>query len=336
MADEQVRWGVLGAARIAGKAVLPAIVRAHNGAPHALASRDVARARDFATQFDIPKVYERYDEVIADPDVQAVYIPLPNHLHREWTLRAVRAGKHVLCEKPLALDALQAQEMADAAHQAGVLLMEAFMYRFHPRSQRVKALVEAGAVGDPRLIRAAFCFFLNRPDDIRLRPEYGGGALMDVGCYGVSLARWMFGAEPEIVQASAEYGRRGVDVSFAGLLRFADARLAVVEASFATARQESYTIAGSAGLIDIPDNDAFVVFDEETRFRLQRVGDAQAQVETVAGGAHEYQLMVEHFGEAALGRAALAFPPEDAVANMRVLDALAQAARDNHPVTVGD
>jgi xylose dehydrogenase (NAD/NADP) len=328
----RLRWGVLGSAQIARVCVIPALTRSRNGKVLALASRSLERAQAIAQEHAIPVAYGRYDELLKDPAVEAVYIPLPNHLHREWTLRAIRAGKHVLCEKPLALNAKEAQEMLEAARNADVLLMEAFMYRFHPRSRRIKALVDQGTIGDPRLIRVAFCFKHPDPTGIRFQPEMGGGALLDVGCYGVSVARWVLGAEPEVVQASAEYGPSGVDVTTVGLLRFPQGRLAVVEASFATALQQTYTIVGTDGAIELP-HDAFVPWEKDATFQLRGVDDEQGKLETIPG-ADEYQLMVEHFADAALGRGRLEFSPEESLGNMRALDALARAAREGCPVAV--
>jgi predicted dehydrogenase len=331
-AARRLTWGILGTAQIARVCVIPAILHSRNGTAHALASRSLPRAQALAQEHAIPTTYGEYQQLIDDPRVDAVYIPLPNHLHREWTLRALRAGKHVLCEKPLALNAAEAQEMATVATETGQILMEAFMYRFHPRSRRVKELVDSGAIGDPRLVRAAFCFDHQDPTDIRFKPEMGGGALMDVGCYGVSLARWMLGLEPESVQASAEYSPSGVDVQMIGLLRFPGGRLASVEASFTTALQQTYTIVGTQGAIELP-HDAYIPWGKDATFRLRATRDEEGQVETVPG-ADEYQLMVEHFADAALGRAPLEFPPEESVANMRVLDALAQAAREGEARSV--
>jgi predicted dehydrogenase len=273
-----------------------------------------------------------YEELLGDPRIEAVYIPLPNHLHSEWTLRAIGAGKNVLCEKPLALNANEAQVMVQAARDKSVFLMEAFMYRFHPRSRRIKALVDQGAIGAPRLIRAAFCFRHPDPTDARFRPEMGGGVLLDVGCYGVSLARWIFGAEPEMVQALAEYGGSGVDLTTVGLLRFSGGRLAVVEASFQSALQQTFSIVGTEGAIELP-HDAFIPWEKDAIFRLRGVDEEEGKVEVIPG-ADEYQLMVEHFADAVLGNVSLDFPPEESVNNMRVLDALAQAARESRPVEV--
>jgi predicted dehydrogenase len=269
---------------------------------------------------------------MADPAIEAVYIALPNHLHREWTLRALEAGKHVLCEKPLALNAGEAQEMVRAARSRGLCLMEAFMYRFHPRSRRIKALIKEGAIGEPRLIRASFCFRHPDPADIRFRREMGGGALLDVGCYGVSLSRWILGAEPVSVQAVSEIGPSGVDLTTVGILRFPEGRIGVVEACFTSALQQTFSIMGTEGAIELP-HDAFIPWEKDALFRLRGVDEEEGKVEVIPG-VDEYQLMVEHFADAVLGNASLDFPPEESIQNMLVLDALAQAARESGPVAL--
>jgi len=239
----------------------------------------------------------------------------------------------VLCEKPLALNAAEARTMVQAARDRGVFLMEAFMYRFHPRTRKIKELVDQGAIGDPRMIRTAFCFRHPDPTDTRFRPEMGGGALLDVGCYGVSLARWIFHAEPEMVQAVAEYGESGVDLTTVGLLRFPGGRLAVVEAGFTSALQQTFSIMGTQGAIELP-HDAFIPWEKDALFRMRGVNEEEGRVEVIPG-VDEYRLMVEHFADAVLGNGGLDFAPEESVNNMRVLDALARAARECKPVAVG-
>src|SRR3954447_13087611 len=184
-----VRWGVLSTANIGRRAVLPAIQRSRNGELVAVASRDADKARAFAADLGIPRAYASYEQLLADPEIEAVYIPLPNSMHREWTIKAAQAGKHILCEKPLGLNAAECAEMDAAARQNGVLLMEAFMYRFHPQTERVIQLIRQGAIGHPRLIHAAFTFRLSNPANIRLQSDLGGGSLMDVGCYCVNVSR---------------------------------------------------------------------------------------------------------------------------------------------------
>ena len=329
----RLHWGVLGSARIARRCVIPALSRARNGELRGLACRTEERVRSLSREHEIPVACASYEELLGDPQIEAVYIPLPNHLHLEWTLRAIQAGKHVLCEKPLALNAAEARAMALAARDKGVFLMEAFMYRFHPRTRKIKELVDQGAIGDPRMIRTAFCFRHPDPADTRFRPEMGGGALLDVGCYGVSLARWIFGAEPEMVQAIAEYGQSRVDLTTIGLLRFSKGRLAVVEAGFTSALQQTFSIMGTQGAIELP-HDAFIPWEKDALFRLRGVNEEEGRVEVIPG-ADEYQLMVEHFADAVLGNGSLDFAPEESVNNMRVLDALARAAREGNRVPVG-
>ena len=335
--SDRVNWGVLGNALIARKCVIPAIQKSRNGRVHCLGTRSPANAVEVVDKNKIGRVYEGYDAVLDDPAVEAVYIPLPNHLHHPWTLKALSAGKHVLCEKPLACSAQEARALADQASASGKLLMEAFMYRFHPRSRRIKQIVEEGRIGNPCLIRSSFCFhmddeILRSGENIRLKPGKGGGALMDVGCYSVSVARWFMDAEPLKVQAQAVYHSAGVDMHIAGTLGFADERLAVFEASFISALQQTYTIVGSKGAVDLP-HDAFVPWEKDAVYTLRKQDDDAGQVHTVKG-ADEYQLMVEHFADAVLQKTALKYSPNDSIANMRVLDAIAEAARTGHTVNL--
>jgi xylose dehydrogenase (NAD/NADP) len=334
---EQVKWGVLGNANIARVCLIPAIQKSRTGTVHALATRSPERVWPVAAEHNIQQVYNGYEALLEDPDIEAVYIPLPNHLHHPWTLKALNAGKHVLCEKPLACNAHQAEEMAEAAEDHGLLLMEALMYRFHPRSKRIKELVDAGVIGEPVSLRAAFCYrveeeLLADEDNVRMNPDQGGGALLDVGCYCVSVARWLMGTEPTRAQAEAVYHSRGVDTHFLGTLRFPGGRLATVEASFVSALQQTYSIVGSEGAIELP-HDAFVPWEKDALFTVRGPEEELGKQQTVAG-ADEYLLMIEHFNEAILGKASLAFAPRDSVRNMEVLDALAQAAETGRGVII--
>ncbi len=181
-----LRWGLLGTARI-NRMVIPPLRASAGNRLLAVASRDLARATGYAKEWGIERAHGAYEALLADPEIDAVYIPLPNHLHAEWTIRAARAGKHVLCEKPLALTVAEVDAMGAAARESGVVLAEAFMYRHHPQTLKVKELVDAGAIGPVRFVRGTFSFPLTRPDDVRLRPEWGGGCLWDVGCYPAQL-----------------------------------------------------------------------------------------------------------------------------------------------------
>ena len=328
---DRVRWGILGNANIARMCVIPAIQRSRNGTVQSLGTRNPSAADPVAAKHGITSVIDGYDAVLADPAIDAVYLPLPNHLHCEWTLKALAAGKHVLCEKPLACTAAEARRMADAAEKAGLLLMEAFMYRFHPRTRRIKELVSQAAIGEPRLVHTSFCFSMDAetladPANPRLRRDAGGGALLDVGCYGVSVARYFFGCEPGRVQAQAVYNASGTDLLFAGTLLFPGGGLAMVEAGFMAALQQTYSITGSRGSIELP-HDAFIPWEHDAVYTLRGEHDENGRLYSVAG-ADEYRLMVEHFADAVLGREPLAFSPLDSICNMQVLDGLARSARD--------
>lgn len=296
MGRERVGWGILGAAHIAGRALLSAIDASGNGRIVAMASRDPARAREMLAPYRKARIAESYESLLADPDVDVIYNPLPNHLHREWTLRAFDAGKHVLCEKPLALNANEAEEMAAAARASGRHLMEAFMYRFHPA---MRAFVSE--LRDPLHVHASFGFTVRRPDDIRLQAELGGGALLDVGCYTVSVARWILG-EPETISARSTM-RGGVDISTAALLTFPGDATAAVWSSFESAEVQEVMAITRDG-----------VHRRVKAFNTREEHDP-------------YRLMVESFGESVLHDRPVAIPLEESIANMQVLDRIAASAR---------
>lgn len=330
-----VRWGVLGNATIARKCVLPALQKSKNGTVRSLGTRNPAAAKALAGQHTIAAITDGYDAVLADPAIDAVYIPLPNHLHCDWTLKALAAGKHVLCEKPLACSAAEARRMADAADKAGRLLMEACMYRFHPRTQRIKKIADDGAIGELRLVHTSFCFSMEAEaladrGNPRLRPDTGGGALLDVGCYGVSAARYFFGCEPEAVQARAIYNAAGADLLCTGTLQFPGGRLATVTAGFTAGLQQTYSIVGTRGSIELP-HDAFIPWEHDAVYTLRGEKDETGAQHSIAG-ADEYRLMVEHFADAVLGRVPLAFLPQDSIGTMLALDGLARAARSGRAV----
>lgn len=319
-----IRWGVLGAASVARRRVIPAIQTSSNGRVTAIASRDPARAHAFAAELDLPVVHADYQSLLADPEIDAVYIPLPNSEHRQWTIAAAEAGKHILCEKPLALTAGEAEEMVAAARQAGVLLAEAFMYRFHPRVEKLLSLVEEGAIGELRLIRSTFTVGPPAPGNIRLSRALGGGALMDIGSYAVNFARLVTGQEPEAVSALATYGREsGVDETFAGILRFRDGVIDAFDVSMLTPGNSTFEVLGANGKIVAPAGFR-PESDQPTELHLFRGWD-QREVIPIEPTNH-YRLMVEDFAGAIQERRPVRFAPEDAVANMRVLDALRAAA----------
>jgi xylose dehydrogenase (NAD/NADP) len=321
-----MQFGVLSTANIAGKAVVPAI-RETDHEVRAVASRDGERASAFADKHDIPETYDDYASLL-EADLDAVYNPLPNTLHAEWTKRAADAGLDVLCEKPLAVDAEEAIDVVEHCEDAGVTLMEAFMYRYHPRT--VRALdVAREELGDLRNVHAAFNFPLPAGrDDVRLDPDLAGGALMDVGCYAVSAARQFLG-EPVLVDAATHDARDcGVDTEIAAALEFDDGATATVEASFGTRNHQTYRVEGTDGWLEA--RDAFnPIEDGPTTLRW---GTDEKTVEESFDPTDHYRLEVEHFAASVdAGRDPLT-DGEEAVANMRVVDALYEAAATGESV----
>jgi predicted dehydrogenase len=322
MVVRKIRWGILSTANIGRAAVIPAIQSSKNGEVAAVASRDAQKGLEFAARLGIPKSFGSYEALLDDPDIDVLYIPLPNSLHYEWTIKAAKAGKHILCEKPLALSAMQCQEMNAAAKEYGVVLMEAFMYRFHPRTEKVIELVQAGAVGPLQMVQSSFTFRLTRPDNIRLRADLGGGALMDVGSYCVNISRTLAGEEPVEVQAIAKWTASGVDAQLAGTLRFANGLMAQFDCALTLARRESYIAAGTDGYYFAPA--AFLPGKEDIQLIEFRDGK---ETQHPFSGSDEYQLMVEHFSECVLRREQPRYSVLEAAANMRVIEMLYQSAR---------
>lgn len=333
----KLRWGILSTAKIGIRAVIPAIQQSSNGIVAAMASRDAQTAQRIAQSLNIPRALGSYDALLDDPEIDAVYIPLPNHLHKEWSIRALARGKHVLCEKPFALNATDVDEMIAAARQYRRVLMEAFMYRFHPQFALAQKLIAEGAIGALKTIRAAFSFNISgRPNDIRLKKEMGGGALMDVGSYCVNMARLIAGAEPTAVHASAVFGAQTqVDETLAAVLHFPKDIVALFDCSFRTDYREWVQVQGEAGRLEIVRPVKPRTRPAEIIVSQGETGDAFATPIThSAPAANHYQLMVEHFSDCVLNGAALCFPPEDGRANMRVIDALYESARFGRVVQI--
>jgi len=318
----RVRWGVMSTANIGRWAVNPAIRASANGELVAVASRDADRAREFAETWEIPRWHGGYQALLDDDGVDAVYIPLPNGLHREWTVRAAEAGKHVLCEKPLALTEAECLEMGRAAETRGVILMEAFMYRFHPRTEKVIEMVRDGAIGEVRMIRSAFTFRILKPGNIRLDPGLGGGALMDVGCYCVNVSRTIAGREPVAVEAISRAAETGVDEQLAGTLVFADGPIAQFDCALTLERREVVEIAGTEGGLVVPR--AFLPGTDEAPI-IELRGREPETVHTVPG-VDEYRRMVEHFADCVLEGRPPRYTADEAARNMRVIEALYRSA----------
>ena len=334
--NPSIRWGIIGNATIARKCVIPAIFNSANGRIQALASRNPEKAEALATKYNIPQLYSHYGSVIEDKQVDAVYVPLPNHLHKEWTIKALEAGKHVLCEKPLACNAAEAMEMAQVASKNGLHLMEALMYRFHPRSRVIHQMVSQGKIGALRLVHVSFCFhieeeILKKKENARLKKK-GGGALLDVGCYGVSVARWMMGENPESVQAAAHFNSEGVDIHSAGVLQFRNKGLATFEASFISALQQTFSIVGETGSFELPHN-SFIPWEKDATY-VYRGRNEEIGKEEIIPGADEYRLMIEHFSDVLIHGISPLVDIDDSIQNMRVLDALAESARTGQRVVI--
>ena len=248
----KVRWGILGYARIARLNAIPAMLRAGNAELVAIASRDANKLAECAVQFPLARLHLTYDALLADPDVDAVYVPLPNSKHREWTIAALQAGKHVLCEKPIALTARQARDMAAAAKDANRLLMEAFMYRYTDRMQRVREVIESGVLGSLRHVNASFRFLLDRENTIKEEPGLGGGALYDVGCYPVNLLGLITGKLPNRCQAFAEM-KSGVDVNLSAVLQYGDGMIANIHCGFNAFGHMHAELIGTLGRLEVRD-----------------------------------------------------------------------------------
>ena len=323
----KVKWGVLGVAKIATEKVIPAMQRGEVAEIAAIASRDLGRAQEAAGRLGIPAAYGSYEALLADPEIEAIYNPLPNELHVPWTIKAMEAGKPVLCEKPIGLDVAEAETLVAAQKRTGRLVAEAFMVRFHPQWRRARELVRSGEIGAANAIQTFFSYRLLDPENVRNRPP-GGGGLYDIGCYAVLTARYIFGAEPTRVVATLDRDPNfGTDRLASAILEFPGGRHLTFSAATQLSGHQRVTIVGEKGRIEvlIPFN---APPDHPTRIVIN------SGVDLMGGGARfeefavcdQYTLQGDAFSRAVLGEAPLEFPIEDAVMNMRVIDALFRAA----------
>lgn len=321
---EPVRWGVLGAARIALDKVIPSMQEGQRSRVVAIASRSAERAHAAARALEIDRAYDSYEALIADPDVEAIYNPLPNHLHVPWSIRAVEMGKHVLCEKPIAMSAAEARELRDAARRAGVLVGEAFMVRCHPQWIETRRLVENGRIGALQLVHGHFSYPRREASDVRSRVEYGGGALLDIGCYPIVIARWMFGSEPVAAVAAIERDPEyNVDRITSGLLRF-DSGVASFDCGGAMVAHQRVELFGDRGRMQLdlpftprPMERCRIVIDDGSR--------AGSDVVEIAA-ANQYTLQGDRFSAAIRGEGEVPSSIDSAIANMAVIDALFRSA----------
>jgi len=320
----KVRWGVLGTANIGVKKVIPAMQQGRHVEMAGIASRDRARAERVAGQLGIPKAYGSYETLLADPEIDAVYIPLPNHLHVPWSIKALEAGKHVLCEKPIGLSAAEGQKLLDVASRyPRQKIMEAFMYRHHPQWQRARQIVTAGEIGAVRTIHVFFSYHNVNPKNIRNMAEIGGGGMMDIGCYCISQARFIFGAEPARVCGILEYDPAfRTDRLASGILDFGD-RTATFTCSTQLTPYQRVNIFGTEGQIEIeiPFN---APPDRPCRMWRQR-GDAVEEI--VLEICNQYTIQGDLFSLAVLNDTAVPTPLTDAVANMRAIEAIIESGK---------
>jgi D-xylose 1-dehydrogenase (NADP+, D-xylono-1,5-lactone-forming) len=327
MSAEPVRWGIVSTAHI-NRLVIPGAHASPKVELVAVASRDLARAEEYARQWEIARAYGSYDELLADPEIEAVYISLPNTLHCEWSIRALEAGKHVLCEKPLSRNSAEVEATFDVAEREGRMLMEAFMYRHSPQTARLVGLVESGAIGELRLVRAAFSYSLYDEANIRLHPELEGGALMDVGCYCVSGARLLAG-EPESAFGQARIGESGTDWVFTGLLRFPGDVLATFDCGTALPDRDELEAIGSEGslFLDDPWHSRTPVIEVRREDGVERI-----ELEPV----DSYRLELENLSDAIRGEAEPLLGRKDALGQARVLEALYASSVRGEPVGISD
>jgi predicted dehydrogenase len=329
----KLRWGILSTAAIAKRAFVPGVRNGTEGVVGAVGSRTLEAAQAFAADLHIPVAHGSYEALLADPEIDAVYIGLPNSMHLEWTVKSAQAGKHVLCEKPLARTLADARVMKAACDNAGVILMEAFMYRHHPQHLIVRDLVHHGAIGDVAYVRAAFNYVMSGPRlenrDHRIRPDMEGGGLMDVGCYAVNAARMVYGLEPvEVVAMQRTSDAFEVDVSFAGILRFPGGRIAVIDGGFESTGSQFYEVAGTKASVRVE------------KAYLPGLGQASVRVSRASNDEYihssafdQYAGEADHFAQAVrVGH--LEGPAEDGLAQTAVIEALYESAASGRAVRV--
>ena len=333
MSNKSLNWAVLGVGQIS-EVVAPAIRDSDRAVPYAIASRTLDKADGFARRHGFSRSYGCYEAILEDPAVEVVYNPLPNWLHCDWTVRALEAGKHVLCEKPLAEDMAECRRMVAVSRQCGRSLMEAFAYRFHPQTARVKEIVSQGSVGELRLIRSSLGFPLDfsRPN-VRLKPSPGGGALMDVGCYCIHVMRYLTDEEPQTVLGRSQgVAERGVDLTFGGMLIFPGGCLGLFSGSFRTAPDFQLEIVGSRGRLLVPS--PFKPDPTHSALRLEVEGEVRDL--PIRNGGDMYRLQVDHFSRSVLEGRPLSLPFEDALGNMAVIEALRSSAQTGRESPVGE
>ncbi len=323
-----IRFGILGAANIARSALIPAMHAATGARPYAVASRSLEKAQAFAQECELDEAFGSYEALLASPHVDAVYVALPIHVHKEWTIKALEAGKPVLCEKSLCMTSSDAIDMFSAAQKAGLYLQEVMAYRYHPMTRKIQELIAAGAIGDVKVVHADFHTPTRDPENIRLQKECGGGALRDLGVYCIDVNRFLFGADPIQVQAQQIIGATEVDMQSTGLLHFENG-LGYFSCSLGTHYECHYEITGSAGRIRCPRGAMVAWGGEEFKVDLC-AGETEEQL--LIPAANPYQLMVEYFVVQVQQKTVLAAEDNSSVANLRAIEAVLASAAATAPV----
>lgn len=326
---KKIRWGILSTAKIARTALIPALHTSQFNEVSAVGSRDLASARQYADELGIPKAYGSYEALLADPDIDAIYNPLPNHLHVDWSIKALQAGKHVLCEKPLGVDTRDAERLLEAAAQYPALkVMEAFMYRFHPQWQEVKRLLGDGRIGKLRHVQAHFSYNNRDAGNIRNLRTMGGGGLLDIGCYCISVSRLLFNSEPQRVLGQiTPFADQEVDCLVSGVLEFAEGNASITASTKIEPMQyvEAYGEAGSLR-IELPFNP----LPQYAARLLLKNERSETLIEVPA--ANQYSLMADAFAESIINNTQVPTPLDDAIANMKIIDAFFASASRNQGV----
>ncbi|GCE16906.1 Gfo/Idh/MocA family protein [Dictyobacter kobayashii] len=326
---DPVRWGIISAANIGVRAVAPALQASSNGKLVAVGSRDTKHAAEVYAFAPNVRIYDSYEAIIADPEIEAVYIPLPNSLHAEWTIKALQAGKHVLCEKPLAITREEGEEMVQVARDNQVLLMEAFMYRFHPQIVWALEQIRTGVIGPVRLVRASFSFDIRaHAENIRLQPDLAGGSLMDVGCYPINLFRAIYDRSPRSVAARVHVtGPTSVDLATNAVLDYGDGCFGVLDSSFGLPSRQGAEIIGEAGIITLP-----VPFTPGNYDMTAFVTKNGQMSEQNFSGVDQYQLEVEHFSQCMRSNQDPQLSLSETLENLATIEAIYEAAGHDWPI----
>ena len=324
--ENKAKWGILGTANIAKKALVPGIKDADNSELFAVASRTERKARQFAEEFELPSYYSSYEDLLEDTEIDFVYIPLPNHLHHEWAINALKKEKNVLCEKPLGTNSGEVEEMFEVADKENKTLMEGFMYRFHPQTRKVKELLEKGEIGEPHFFRGAFSFPLiteDRGDDIRWKEEMGGGSLMDLGTYSVNTVRYLFGEEPNrVFGRNFTHPDHTAEAETQAILEFPSGKTATIDSSFLLTDRANYEVTSENGRIQ-----AFDTYGPRRGKRLKiDIEKGNTKETKVLEGVDEYSLEVEHLVDSVREKKTPLVSQEDSINNARVLDGINNSA----------